>query len=670
MHLFDWIIVVSVMVSALAIAVYARRLVRSVSGYLVAERSAGRYLLVVSNGMAGLGAITIVAQFELFYDAGLTANWWMLLSIPATLVIALSGWVYYRFRQTRAMTLGEFLGQRYSQRFRVFAGVLAFVSGVLNFGIFPAVGSRFVMTLADLPESIWIGVDFPLQPILMVSMVGAATCIVLLGGQVVIILTDLLFGFVTMLSMFCVISYLWWWMDWAVLVDVFESDPVGHSRLDPFSSARLAGFNIWYFAIGILFSFYATMTFQGDTPYRAAPISPHESKMAAVLVEWRALSVRLMMMLVPLAAIILLEGGGNETLKQAVESKIASIDNPVVARQMTVPAAASVLLPVGLKGAFIVLVLGAFLSTHDTYLHAWASVFIRDVVQPLRSEPLSDKGEIRLLRFGVVTVAAMILAISLLIQPSDYLLKFMFLSASIFIGGAGAVLIGGLYTNWGNTWGAWASLSVGAAVATVGVIGQTFWIDRIYPWLSDSHPNWLEPLQKVLDAMTLGLPGIEFPVGDQQFPIDGQWWSLGTMVLATASYILGSVVQGLFMGWPTGDVTRFFVDGVNDVQRESGKVRRMLRSLFPSEEFTLGDKWIWGAKMAWTGGLGIVFVVGTTAACFFQVDGRWWATFWNGYIQATLVIALVTTCWFSVGAVGDLKRFLVRLAQNISDADD
>ena len=63
--------------------------------------------------------------------------------MPTTLIIALSGFVSYRFRQTRAMTIAEFLEIRYSRRFRIFMGCLAFTAGIINFGIFPAVGARF-----------------------------------------------------------------------------------------------------------------------------------------------------------------------------------------------------------------------------------------------------------------------------------------------------------------------------------------------------------------------------------------------------------------------------------------------------------------------------------------------------------------------------------------------
>ena len=78
--------------------------------------------------MAGTGVISLVYWFEIYYEAGFTAYWWSSLTEPALIVIALSGWIVYRFRQTRAMTLAQFFEMRYSRNFRVFAGLVAFLS--------------------------------------------------------------------------------------------------------------------------------------------------------------------------------------------------------------------------------------------------------------------------------------------------------------------------------------------------------------------------------------------------------------------------------------------------------------------------------------------------------------------------------------------------------------
>jgi len=121
----DWLIVVCTIVILFLGVRLSKKLVRSVADYLSAGRSAGRYLLTVSHGMAYVGAITIIAQWEMNYIAGFTLRWWEFTMAAVLLIIAASGWVVYRFRETRALTIAQFLEIRYSRKFRIFSGILA-----------------------------------------------------------------------------------------------------------------------------------------------------------------------------------------------------------------------------------------------------------------------------------------------------------------------------------------------------------------------------------------------------------------------------------------------------------------------------------------------------------------------------------------------------------------
>ena len=77
---------------------YTRSLMQSVSDFLSANRSAGRYIVSFSQGMAQLGSITIVGMFEMNYIAGFTLRWWEYANGIVILLVTISGWVIYRFR--------------------------------------------------------------------------------------------------------------------------------------------------------------------------------------------------------------------------------------------------------------------------------------------------------------------------------------------------------------------------------------------------------------------------------------------------------------------------------------------------------------------------------------------------------------------------------------------
>ena len=84
-ELIDWVIVAALLFVTTVFALYTRRYNRSVSDFLSASRSAGRYMLCIGDGMAGLGAISLIAMWELFYNAGFPLMWWRLICVTTIL---------------------------------------------------------------------------------------------------------------------------------------------------------------------------------------------------------------------------------------------------------------------------------------------------------------------------------------------------------------------------------------------------------------------------------------------------------------------------------------------------------------------------------------------------------------------------------------------------------
>ena len=104
----DWWIV-GLVYAAMAGGVWLLRpFMRSVADFLAAGRTAGRYMLSVSQGVAALGAISVVGFLEQNYVAGFSLTWWGLSTAVVVLLITVTGFVVYRFRETRCLTLAEF----------------------------------------------------------------------------------------------------------------------------------------------------------------------------------------------------------------------------------------------------------------------------------------------------------------------------------------------------------------------------------------------------------------------------------------------------------------------------------------------------------------------------------------------------------------------------------
>ena len=122
----DWLIVAITLGSMIYSVNMTKGLMKSVTDFLSAGRTAGRYLISVSSGVAGLGAISIVMFLEMGYVAGFSLSWWGLSQGIIILAITMSGWVIYRFRSTRCLTLAQFFEKRYSRKFRQQKGRICF----------------------------------------------------------------------------------------------------------------------------------------------------------------------------------------------------------------------------------------------------------------------------------------------------------------------------------------------------------------------------------------------------------------------------------------------------------------------------------------------------------------------------------------------------------------
>jgi Na+/proline symporter len=304
MHWIDWLIVIVGQFIVMYIGMKTQKYVRGVSDFLTAGRVAGRYVLCVSGFEAGMGLISLVAMYESYYQSGFAYGFWGSIASPLFIVLGLMGYCVYRFRETRAMTMGQFLEMRYSRRFRLFAGILQSISGIINYALFPAVGARFIVYFCDLPMTVNIyGWMFPTFALLMAGFLALAVVIATMGGQITIMTTDCIQGLLSYPMYVVVVAFFLFKFSWFTdMAPALMDRPAGKSLINPFDINQLRDFNLFYVLVGIVSSLINRMGWSGTQGYNCAARNAHEQKMSGVLSTWRSGFSNMMFMLLAIVA--------------------------------------------------------------------------------------------------------------------------------------------------------------------------------------------------------------------------------------------------------------------------------------------------------------------------------------------------------------------------------
>ena len=525
LHLIDWVIVGAMLAMVFALTWYFKRFVRGVSDFMAANRLAGGYMLAIAPGM--IAASGLVAAFEMTYNNGVSSAWWGTLGLPISIVLTLFGFVQYRLRQTRALTLSQFLEERYSRKFRLFAGILCWVSGVLNYGVFPMVTARCMIALLDLPENVSVcGCQVGLFPLVVFVFIAIGCTIACVGGQVCILVTGFFQNMIAMLGFLILLYYMAYRFGWSTLTEGMRAAPdsATKSMVNPFKAFDADGFNIWYYVILILFNCYSRGCWQGGGGFNAAAKTPHDSVMAGVYSRWKSYAYYMIAVWIPLAAYAAFHLPQYADLVAPVNAKLALIGDVATQNQMRVPMFLAQVLPAGLFGLFIVCVLAGTFTTDSSYLHSWGTIFVQDVVMPIRQKSFEPKRHLLYLRLGIVGVALFSLIFSVFFPLKDFINMYFMITGAIYMGGAGAVVIGGLYWKRGSTPAAWTAMILGTIICVGGLVLQSFW-GPIGGALHQAFPDW-EYLADNLD----------------KFPVPSPILTLTTMVVAVGSYILVSLL--------------------------------------------------------------------------------------------------------------------------------
>ncbi|HEY8967396.1 MAG TPA: hypothetical protein VIM58_13180 [Candidatus Methylacidiphilales bacterium] len=641
MHAVDWLLFVLPVLLVLGVGLGTQRYMGSVANFLSGGRLAGRYLLAVARGEMQAGAVTFVAAFEVISKSGLTLTWWSWISNPFWVVVGISGFVIYRYRETRAMTLAQFFEIRYSKGFRVFTGILGCVAGVVNFGIIPAVGARFFVYFLGLPLDVPIlGHAVPTYVVLMGLFLSVSLSITLLGGMVTLMVTNCIEGILSQLFYLVIIAALLALFQWREVGDVLTARPAGHSLVNPFDSMGLKDFNLWYVLMGMFLNLYGTMAWQYGGSYGSAALSAHEGRMGGILASWRGMGKAAVVTLLGLCAMTYLQHPDFASASAPARAEIAAIGDAKVQSQMEIPVALAHLLPEGVKGALCAVLLMGLFSGDSTHLHTWGGIFVQDVLVPLRRKPFSPRAHILALRLAVAGVALFAFLFGCLFRQTEYIYMWWSLTGALYVGGAGVAIIGGLYWKKGTAAGAWAALLTGSALSVGGILVRQVYGDR--------------------------------------FPLNGMEISFYASLIAVALYVGVSLLTRK----EDFNMDRMLHRGIYAVPEPgaaagatsapAGEPVTWGKLIGLDSAFSRGDRWIATGLFSWN----LLWFVVFAAGCLWNLLAPWpvsaWLAFWHvAAVGLPVVITVVTAVWFTWGGVKDIRSLFALLrVQKVDVRDD
>jgi SSS family solute:Na+ symporter len=235
----DWLVAAIYLAASVAVGLWAKRYVEDLSGYLVAGRRVGPSLGIATFVATEIGTVTFVYFGELGYVAGFSACFIGVATMVAYTIIGRTGFMIEDLRRRGVMTIPEFYELRYSRKVRLIGGIILFLGGVLNMGIFLKFDGIF------LSEVMGFGPDAVAA--IMVLMLLIVIAYTVLGGMFSIVVTDYMQFVVLSAGMFVATLFILLRVD-LTSIGAAVTRTMGEAGVNPIVNPRFGWtFLIWIF---------------------------------------------------------------------------------------------------------------------------------------------------------------------------------------------------------------------------------------------------------------------------------------------------------------------------------------------------------------------------------------------------------------------------------------
>ena len=205
----DWLIVAVYLAGIFLVGIRGRKYVSDSADFLVAGRTMGLHVGMISLVATEIGIITFMYYAEMGVLYGFTACLAGVITAAVYVAVGRSGFVIKRFRELELVTIPHFFEEKYGSDVRVLVGVLMAVGGALNFGVFPIIEATFLNIVTGIPQGyiLWT----------MVALIIIVLAYTALGGMVSVIVTSYVQYIVLMLAMIVITFYCFQSVGWTAI---------------------------------------------------------------------------------------------------------------------------------------------------------------------------------------------------------------------------------------------------------------------------------------------------------------------------------------------------------------------------------------------------------------------------------------------------------------------
>jgi SSS family solute:Na+ symporter len=415
-----------------------KKYVRGIGDYLVANRTMGFNLGLISMMCTEIGMITYIYYAELGYKTGLAG---LIVAFPpviAYFILGKTGFVIKPLLEMKIMTIPEFFSRKFSKGVRFYVGILMAVGGILNFGVFPGVEAKFINIVTGISEEYVL--------LTMVVLLTLVLIYTLFGGMVSVILTNYLQYILLSFGMLFITIYGVYIVGWGNIIDTI-STKLGEKGINPFFPSLVdsefgIGFIIWQIL-----------------------------EWLAILIGWQAISLRLFSSKDPKTGMKIYKWSGLMFLSRAILPifwgiiALAYFTEPVNGLD-SLPLLIKAIVPTGIIGLIFAGLLAASMSTYASYLLSWSSIVSQDIVgvvlKFITRKEIGSKKQLVISRITMASVMIFIIWWSLFHSLEGYLYFYLQMTGMLFLPGVLIGVVLGIYWKKSRTAGAYLSFTLGA----------------------------------------------------------------------------------------------------------------------------------------------------------------------------------------------------------------